>query len=312
MKTIREYVETGILSAEDLKGALQLAMRLEFATIPPYLCAEWSVKDFSHHARRALHRIVVQEMYHFALAGNLLTAVGGTPSLAHSDFLPVYPADELPGGIPQELPVGIRPLVKDQLAVFMQIEHPDFPPVGRLVEQPPPTIGAFYDSIQMTFQTSPPEIDPDAHAVRVPHARPIRTVADAIEAIDRIKIEGEGVPDSPTAPTGGSTSHAHYYLFKELYVQRRLIKVDGQWSYSGESITLPEVHHFEPSTAEPNPSLGFRRVLTRLLMELESCWTTGADVNDAAMSTMFELQSAGEALIERGIRPEFVWMQPPG
>ncbi|PZG56011.1 hypothetical protein C1I98_02210 [Spongiactinospora gelatinilytica] len=53
-------------------------------------------------------------MYHFALAGNLLTAVGGTPSLAHADFLPVYPADELPGGIP---PVGIRPLVKDQLAV---------------------------------------------------------------------------------------------------------------------------------------------------------------------------------------------------
>ncbi|WP_233507042.1 ferritin-like protein [Spongiactinospora gelatinilytica] len=40
MKTIREYVDTAILSSEDLKGALQLAMRLEFATIPPYLCAE--------------------------------------------------------------------------------------------------------------------------------------------------------------------------------------------------------------------------------------------------------------------------------
>lgn len=43
MKTIREYVEAGVLPLDDLKGALQLAMRLEFATIPPYLCAQWSV-----------------------------------------------------------------------------------------------------------------------------------------------------------------------------------------------------------------------------------------------------------------------------
>ncbi|MEU1737589.1 ferritin-like protein [Streptosporangium sp. NPDC020145] len=310
MKTIREYVEAGILASEDLKDALQLAMQLEFATIPPYLCAEWSVKNISHHARRTLHRVVIQEMRHFALAGNLLTAVGGTPSLAHPGFLPVYPADELPGGIPQQLPVELKPLVKEQIAVFMQIEHPDFPPVGRLLAQPP-TIGAFYDSIKETFRMNPPKIDPNAHAVKVPSARPIRTVADAIETIDRIKIEGEGVPDSPSAPTGESTSHAHYYLFKELYVQRRLIKVDGEWSYSGESITLPEVHHFEPSTAEPDLSLEFRRVLTRLLIDLESCWTSGTDVNDAAMSTMFELQGAGEVLIERGIRPEFTWIQPP-
>ncbi|MCG5219169.1 ferritin-like domain-containing protein [Streptosporangium sp. KLBMP 9127] len=310
MKTLREYVEARILSLEDLKGALQLAMRLEFATIPPYLCAEWSVKNISDHARRVLHRVVIQEMQHFALAGNLLTAVGGTPSLARPDFLPVYPADELPGGIPQKLPIELKPLVKDQIAVFMQIEHPDFPPVARLAERPP-TIGAFYDTISETFRTTRPEIDPDAHAVEVPSARPIRTVADAIETIDRIKIEGEGVPDSPSAPTGESTSHAHYYLFKELYVGRRLIKVSGEWSFSGTPITLPEVHHFGPSTAEPDPSLEFRRILTRLLIELESCWTSGADVNDAAVPTMFDLKGEGEALIERGIRPEFTWVQPP-
>lgn len=308
MKTLREYVEARILSLDDLKGALQLAMRLEFATIPPYLCAQWSVKRDPDRTEGVLHRVVSQEMYHFALAGNLLTAVGGTPSVAHADFLPVYPADELPGGIPQTLPIDLKPLVKDQIAVFMQIEHPDFPPVARL-EKPPPTIGAFYDTIIETFRETGPEIEPDAHAVEVPFARRIRTVADAIETIDRIKSEGEGVPDSPDSPTGQGTSHAHYYLFKELYVQKRLIKAGDEWSYSGAPITLPEVYHFEPSTAEPGLSLEFRRILTRLLTDLESCWTSGAEPNVPAM---FELKSTGQDLIKRGIRPEFAWAEAPG
>ncbi|WP_336215855.1 ferritin-like domain-containing protein [Nonomuraea sp. LPB2021202275-12-8] len=306
IKTLREYVEARILSPDDLKGALQLAMRLEFATIPPYLCAQWSVKRDPDSTGAVLRRVVIQEMYHFALAGNLLTAVGGTPSVAHADFLPVYPADELPGGIPQELPIDLKPLVKEQIAVFMQIEHPDFPPVARMAAAPPPTIGAFYDTIIETFRETNPEIDPDAHAVEVPLAPPIRTVADAIETIDRIKSEGEGVPDSPGSPTGERTSHAHYYLFKELYVQKRLIKTDDQWSYSGAPITLPEVYHFEPSTAEPELSLQFRRILTDLMTDLESCWTTpGAEPDVAAM---FELKFAGQDLVKRGIRPDFTWV----
>ncbi|MBF8185279.1 ferritin-like protein [Nonomuraea sp. K274] len=306
MKTLREYVEARILSPDDLKGALRLAMRLEFATIPPYLCAQWSVKHDPDRTEGVVHRVVSQEMYHFALAGNLLTAVGGTPSVAHADFLPVYPANELPGGIPQQLPIDLKPLVKDQIAVFMQIEHPDFPPVARLETPPPPTIGAFYDTIIETFRETCPGIDPDAHAVEVPFAGPIRTVADAIETIDRIKSEGEGLPDSPGSPTGERTSHAHYYLYKELYVGRRLIKTGDEWSFTGAPITLPEVYHFEPSTAEPELSLEFRRILTRLLTDLESCWTSGAAPNVPAM---FELKIAGQALIKRGIRPEFTWAE---
>ncbi|MEV0385730.1 ferritin-like protein [Nonomuraea sp. NPDC050643] len=305
IKAIREYVEARILSPDDLRGALQLAMRLEFATIPPYLCAEWSVRHDPDRTADVVHRVVIQEMNHFALAGNLLTAVGGRPSVAHADFLPVYPANELPGGIPQELPVDLKPLVQDQLAVFMQIEYPDFPPVARL-EEAPPTIGAFYDTIIETFRETNPEIDPAALAVEVPQAPPIRTVADAIETIDRIKREGEGVSDSPSSPTGGATSHAHYYLFKELYVGKRLIKVGDEWSFTGAPITLPDVHPFGPSAAEPELSLEFRRILTGLMTGLESCWTTPGAEPD--VSAMFDLRSAGQDLIERGIRPDFTWL----
>ncbi|MFB4273339.1 ferritin-like protein [Nonomuraea sp. GTA35] len=309
VKALREYVEARILCLDDLKGALQLAMQLEFATIPPYLCAQWSVKRDPDRTEGVVHKVVSQEMYHFALAGNLLTAIGGTPSVTYPGFLPDYPVHELPGGIPQPMAVDLKPLVKDQLAVFMQIEHPDFPPVDRMERLPPPTIGAFYDTIIETFRETCPDIYPDAHAVSVPFAPPIRTVADAIETIDRIKSEGEGVPDSPDSPTGERTSHAHYYLFKELYVGKRLIKVDGRWSFDGAPVTLPEVFHFQHSTAEPGLSLKFRKILTRLLADLESCWTSGVEPNVPAM---FELKIAGQDLIKRGICPEFAWAETQG
>ncbi|MEU1286649.1 ferritin-like protein [Kitasatospora sp. NPDC005856] len=304
-KTIREYVEAGVLPLDDLKGALHLAMRLEFATIPPYLCAQWSVRNDPDRTEGVLHRIVSQEMNHFALAGNLLTAIGGRPSIAHPDFLPSYPTHELPGGIPQKLPVDLKPLVKDQLAVFMQIEYPEFPPIALRAGPPPATIGAFYDTIIRTFRKLEPVIDPEAHAVEVPFAKPIGTVADAIDTIDRIKREGEGTKGSPDQPPGeAETGHAHYYLFKELYVQKRLVKTRGKWSFSGAPVILPEVHDFAPSQARPNPSTEFNRTLSKLLVDLETCWTSGAPPNVAAM---FQLRILGRDLINRGIRPEFRW-----
>ncbi|MFI7102603.1 ferritin-like protein [Streptomyces sp. NPDC050161] len=304
MKTIREYVEAETLSLDDLKGALQLAMRLEFATIPPYLCAQWSVRRDPDRTEGVLHRIVSQEMHHFALAGNLLSAIGGQPSIAHADFLPTYPANELPGGISQEIPIDLKPLLKEQLAVFMQIEYPDFPPVALVPEQPPATIGAFYDRIITAFDTLMPAIDQNAHAVDVPFTKPIRSIADAIGAIERIKSEGEGVRGSPDQPSGEAQGRAHYYLFKELFVQKRLVKVGEKWSFSGAPVTLPEVYDFEPSDARPNPSTEFNRTLSNLLVDLEKCWTMGDAPNVAAM---FQLRIVGQDLIKKGIRPEFRW-----
>ena len=45
MKTIAQYVQDGISTLNDLQDALQTAMQLEFATIPPYLCAQWSINN---------------------------------------------------------------------------------------------------------------------------------------------------------------------------------------------------------------------------------------------------------------------------
>ena len=145
MKTIAQFVKDRITSLTDLHDALQTAMQLEFSTIPPYLCAQWSINADPGGVGDMIESIAVQEMYHFALAGNMLTAIGGMPSIANAAFIPNYPTNVLPGGISQKLPVDLKPLTPDQVQVFMQIEYPEFPPVALAVG--PATIGAFYETI---------------------------------------------------------------------------------------------------------------------------------------------------------------------
>lgn len=44
-------------------------MQLEFASIPPYLCAQWWINNDSDGVGEMIKEIVVLEMFHFALAG---------------------------------------------------------------------------------------------------------------------------------------------------------------------------------------------------------------------------------------------------
>lgn len=309
MKTIAQFVQDGISNLADLQDALQTAMQLEFATIPPYLCAQWSVNNDPSGVGNMIQDIVVQEMFHFALAGNMLTAIGQTPSVANAAFVPSYPTHVLPGGIPQRLAVDLRPLSLDQLQVFMQIENPEFPPVALLASLPPATIGAFYDAISTGFTVVNPTIIPNAPFVNMGEAVQIKTIADARAAITRIKIEGEGTQGSPDEPPGDSSQFAHYYTFKEIFTGKTLVQNNGKWSFTGAAIQFPTVFAFQQSTVSPDPSAAFNQAMAQLLAELETCWTTGAR---PSIGAMFVLQSEGQQLIQQGIRPEFLWVDPSG
>src|SRR5262249_51577192 len=129
-----------------LKEGLREAIRLEFSTIPPYLCGMWSVKDDSDPVYSVIFDVVLQEMLHMGLMCNLLAALGEAPAINSKAFVPPYPC-ELPGGVHPGLIVGLAglsiPLVRD---VWMQIERPLNPvPVGIGVVQTFQTIGQFYD-----------------------------------------------------------------------------------------------------------------------------------------------------------------------
>jgi hypothetical protein len=285
-------------------------MQLEFATIPPYLCAQWSIKEDPNRIEATLHEIVSQEMSHLALAGNVLSAVGGVPKLAFKEFIPVYPAHELPGGIVQPIPIDLSSLTRDQIEVFMQIEHPDFPPVALLPSSDPPTsIGAFYREIVQGLKFVRPEISNLSRQIPVQHFRKVTNLQEAIETLEYIAEEGEGILDSPSQPPFSSDRKtlAHYYSFKELYLQRRLILQNGHWVFEGNYLELPKVYMFRKSELLPESNNTFSQVLSKLLIDLESCWSTGNPLNVAAM---FELSIIGKQLIKAGIQPDFRWNSP--
>ena len=79
-----------------LKQMLLASISIEFATIPPYLCALWSIKDELHPMAVSLREIVQEEMLHMAFACNMLAAIGEEVPIRR--LAPRYPS-ELPGGV---------------------------------------------------------------------------------------------------------------------------------------------------------------------------------------------------------------------
>lgn len=311
IKSIAQFIAGGIATLAELQDALQTAMQLEFATIAPYLCAEWSIN--SDHdpggVAKMIHEIAVDEMLHFALAGNMLSAIGGKPSIANAGFVPSYPTNVLPGGIRQKLPVDLQPLSAHQLQVFMQIEFPEFPPVALLAgATAPTTIGAFYDTIATGFAAVNPAIGADANFVNMDEAVQIKTIDDATAAIRRIKAEGEGTEGSPDQPPADDTKPAHYYCFKEILTGKTLVQTNGHWDFTGPAIPFPGVFNFTQSNTQPDPSLAFNQALSQLLIDLQKCWTSGTPPTMRFLiGAMRNLKKLGQDLIQHGIRPEFLW-----
>jgi hypothetical protein len=73
-----------IVTLDDLREHLQWAIELEHATLPPYLCALYSLDPERNPAAvEVVASVFAEEMFHLALAANLLNAVGGPPTAGH-------------------------------------------------------------------------------------------------------------------------------------------------------------------------------------------------------------------------------------
>jgi hypothetical protein len=249
-----------LASLEGIRTGLQNAVRLEHATIPPYLYALYSLKQGTNEEITDLvGGIVAEEMAHLALAANVLNAIHGTPAIDDPSLLPAYPGP-LPGGVDTGLQVRLRPFSKDVVRdTFMVIEHPEHslasehppesPPAAAAVPQK--TIGAFYSKISQAIGelgegifTGHPErqVSQGFAAVEV---IPVTDVASAQRAIEIIIEQGEGTSTSPVDPDGNPGDLAHYYRFEEIAEGRRLVRntdagpdtpSDQRWTFTGPPI----------------------------------------------------------------------------
>ncbi|WP_218080586.1 ferritin-like domain-containing protein [Anthocerotibacter panamensis] len=300
-----------------LKDSLQAAIELELSTLPPYLCALWSIKISSGTAYSLIKNIVLEEMLHMGLACNMLTALGVAPVINNKSDVPTYPGP-LPGGVRPWLTVYLAGLTKDYLnRVCMQIEFPEDGPIA----PPPslvassenyPTIGAFYDAILAAFMTLDPPLSLTNQLDGATlNGYPLYTIAsldDVKKAITEIKEQGEGTSQSP-GDGGSGGEFAHYYEFAEIFYGKTLVQQsDGSWKYTGDTVAFPEVYPMTPipkgGYVNPSPTvqaalLSFNQTYTSLLSSLESAWAKGSEDDlSAAIGTMFSLKSLAVALMK--------------
>jgi len=220
-----------ITDLASLQYALQKAIELEHATIPPYLTAYYTLRGTSAGgaaARQILRSIVMEEMLHMHLACNILNAIGGAPVINAANFIPKYPGP-LPMGIggADGLVVGIKRYSKATVQnTFMEIEEPENPihipvkPTALAIAPSFETIGQFYTAIGKEITKQGNSIFTGAPGLQVPGAMIVTDVASALAAIATIVTQGEG---TPTSPADSPTEYAHYYRFEELFRGMRIV-----------------------------------------------------------------------------------------
>lgn len=154
---ISEYItdpDKGIETREKLIDALQRAAILEFSTIPPYLCALYSIKDVTTQAFQTLRSVVLEEMLHLNLVSNLVNSIGGFPVfvVGGNALVPSYPGyifnQDPPSGPYVQLMAASTDLMQQ---VFMEIEKPA-PYNAPAQEDDFVTIGQFYKAIEQGFE----------------------------------------------------------------------------------------------------------------------------------------------------------------
>ncbi|WP_231115010.1 ferritin-like domain-containing protein [Lentzea aerocolonigenes] len=323
---------------EDLRRHLQWAIELEHATIPPYLCALYSLDPGRNaEAAQVVGGVFAEEMLHLALAANLLNAVGGEPKLDTPELLPPYP-HPLPHG-DKSVHVHLAPFGPDALELFLRIEQPasaDAPAEADGYE----TIGQFYAAIAAGIRALCEKLgeeqvfcgDPERQIGEF-HLRtaggsvlPVHDLKSALAALGEIVEQGEGAARTDVWDGDRDVFHpdreevAHYYRFQELKHGRRYRSGDTpQSGPTGEPIV---VDYDGVLPMRPNPRMAdypeggeirvaqeqFNNAYCLLLYQLEEVFNGNPAQLGATVGTMYQLKGLAQGLMKAGAGPTFEYV----
>jgi rubrerythrin len=225
-----------IETIESLRSHIELAIRVELSTIPPYLFAMYSIEDPGSEAATLIRSIVAEEMLHAALATNLLLAVGGAPPFGDRSLIPTYPMD-LPHHRPP-LRLDLAPCSLEMIRdLFMQIERPELhgaPPEPDEYE----SLGQFYHALEVGLEEMSEGLDlfenpqTESQMANPIYYRPVTfdaedsggllLIHDLVSAVDAIEIiihQGEGLSDDRWADPAHQEL-THYNKLLEIFEGR--------------------------------------------------------------------------------------------
>jgi hypothetical protein len=221
------------MTVEQLRAHFQTAVELEHSTLPPYLCALYTMDaEKNAFAYQAIQGVVMEEMLHMIQAANILTAIGGSPELYSPKFIPEYPT-YLPHSDDAFL-VPLQKFSKETLReVFLKIEMP------KAKAAPPQpnhyhTIGQFYMALRDALIRLGPKIFTGNPAWQVtPNdyygggggLLAVYSLDHALQGIDEIIGQGEGIDgtieDTDHPMFGQGIEYAHYFRFNEVLEERQ-------------------------------------------------------------------------------------------
>ena len=315
------------MNVERLRELLEAAVKLELATIPPYLCALYSIRPGTNlEATLVIRSVVVEEMLHMILAGNVLNAIGGRPRVSGPENAPHYP-HELPDGVIMDL----LPFSPAAVESFLQVENPEYKAEQQAVElangrrktvhashaitvpDRPTTIGAFYAEIIAGLKEVAAEIGEEELFCGDP-ARQIggdyyyaaggapilvTDLDSAYRALEEVVEQGEG---DMSSAFDADDDLAHYYRFEQLKYGRAYQPGDGVGVPTGPPVEVdygavypmlpnPKVEEY------PDPDLqaaGERanREWSVLLTQIDEAFDGAPDALIPAVHTMFRLRDA--------------------
>ena len=318
-----------ITTLDDLRVHLQWAIELEHSTLPPYLCALYSIKPGHNRvAVDAIASVLIEEMLHMTLAANVLNAVGGAPSIDRPDFIPRYPMVLPHSG--QSYRVPLAPFAPATIETFMRIEKPEEKEAVAQTDQFD-TIGQFYLAIEdgltalcaalgesHVFCGDPArQITPEMLAYGGSgRILPVYDLASALAAIDEIEEQGEGLTPAQVWDGDRDMFHperdevAHYFRYEEIVRGRSYQHGDTPKSGpTGASFAVDWSAVYpmrdNPRTADyPEGSLvrakmhAFNLLYSDLLRALHRAFNGAPDRLFATVAGMLELKDRARELMQ--------------
>lgn len=213
---------TTSLPLKDLQEAAQLALQVEFTTIPVYLSALYSISDTGSHAYQTLRSVAMEEMFHVNQAANIIVALGALPKFT-GDAVPTFPG-YLPQANPKTTPmVGLFRASPDVFAnVFAAIESPapyGAPPQGDSYDSIAQLYGALVDAVDAypgnPFRTTDVPGRQRTNIYLGKFGGNVNEVVDKesfLAAVNEIVKQGEGTvpPERPLVPVESFGTYNHY------------------------------------------------------------------------------------------------------
>ena len=335
-----------ITTLADLRTRLQWAIEIEHSIIPPYLCALYSITPGANReAVETITSVFIEEMLHMTLAANVLNAIGGAPALDQPGFIPTYPQY-----LPHSRGTFFIPLArfsKATVETFMRIENPEAPDAVAEADRYD-TQGQFYLAIEDGLKALCAEQGERAIFCGDPARQitadsldytgsgrviPVVDLTSALEAIDEIEEQGEGMTPKDVWDGDRDMFHpdaeevAHFFRYQQILLGRNYRRGDTPLSGpTGDAFKIdwnavhpmrdnPRSADYAPGTPVREKMNAFNQLYSDMLRALHRAFNGAPKQMFTAVRQMRELKARAQELMQlpsgdgaTTAGPSFEWM----